>query len=395
MPKTSAAQSKKLPAKKKPAKPPTKAKPAAKKKAAKPAKPKKPLPKPAPKPTKPASQAASPKTAPAPKTTPAPKAAAPKAAAPKAAKPTPAPKATPSAPRISYTDDLGAVLSNVGHPKDAAGVSRAKGLGKSAGIDAFLGMGFPHMIVTTDEPLVPTADREAFTKRYPRADAVMPRAAVDLHYTIAGLAADGNVDPALPKPKKPVLQKAVSEALRYRTGWTAQELEVMYGTLPVLEEIVTQLTSAPPAEWRNFDRGASAIILAALPWMLWRVPTADRDRFVTALRTKLEGQRAGAMYPAAKVLDVVLSGRAGIERSGRTLTGEIHLGKLVFAHDDPDWIYTSAVAIIEKLRPQDREQFDPQLVVACPKLLPVFRASVDKFLADQRPRMQARLALFR
>jgi hypothetical protein len=298
--------------------------------------------------------------------------------------------AKPSTPTSAATKgrggDLANVLSSAPYPTDAAGLARAKGLGVSSGVEAFLGLGFPHMIVPTDEPLGTFADRASFLKAHAPDANVMPRAAVRLQLAVQ---TDYAASPTLPKPKALALEKAVADAIRYHTGRTAWQLEVLFGTLPVAEAIVARLAATPEKAWDKL-RGAAPIV-RALPWILWRIPAADRVRLLSQLEVVFEGLPS---YPGVKALDLLLHGRTGVERSGRTLTGALHLGTLTFATDDPDWARDEALRILSNLRPQDREHFDPQLVVLCPDLLPVFRASLPKFMVEQRPRMEAHLSLF-
>jgi hypothetical protein len=291
--------------------------------------------------------------------------------------------------------DLASLLSSAVHPSDAAGLRRAKGLGVNAGVDAFLGLGFPFLIVPTDVEPGAYETCAAFAKAYADDANVMPRAAIAQQYCIT---IPATPDTPYPEPSSPlppvrtvVLSEAVREVLAYGNGRNVQQLEVMFGALPLAEELVAQLANLSEESW--LARGVAPVIGAGLRHLLWRVPGADRDRLRGVLRGPLAS--IDLRTSGGKALDVLMSGRAGVERSGSNLNGALHLGDLVSADDDPEWASAMALAKLEKLRPADREWFNPQLVVLCgKKLLDAFRASVAKFPAEHRKRMTALLALF-
>lgn len=318
----------------------------------------------------------------------------------KAAKPARSAKAKPAAPAARSEKvaavDLAAVLSSAPYPSDAAGLHRAKGLGVSPGVEAWLGLGFPYVIVPTDQDAPHLDTVGAFDKRHPRDANVMPRAAVAQQLAISTHWPPLAATAPLPKVAKLSLGGAVKKMLESHNGRVTQQLEVLFGTLPVAEEIVRQIVeAAAKGKVAKFEARGPATLGAGLPWLLWRIPRGDRDRLRASLHEVSE-RKTGRTGRFDRALDVILHGRAGVERSGSNFNGKLHLGDLKHADDDPEWARDTALKILENLRPADREWFDAQLVVLCgPRLLTAFRASVEKFQVAFRPAMIARLALFR
>jgi hypothetical protein len=287
-------------------------------------------------------------------------------------------------------------------PGDAWGAGRARGLGASRTIDRFLGLGFPHMIATTDDPEL---DFEAAQTLHGRSQSallgsVVPRALVPRLYAVATAAPEpAKLKRAFEEPPAITLEAAIERAFRY--GAPLFLLEAMFESLPVAEAIVAKLEHAPLASWREpLDRQGPPII-RALGWILHRVPAAARERLRAVLeRTHERVTAAGSGdWRPARALDVVLHGRAGVERSGGRAAnqpkGALFFSDLAFVGDDRAWLIDTVTAQLERMRPADREHFDPQLIVQAPELLEPFRASLKKFLVEVRPRTEAMLALFR
>jgi hypothetical protein len=252
-------------------------------------------------------------------------------------------------------------------------------------------------VLATEEPMEPCATVADFQVRYPIDAYRLPRAAVAMQYAL--YMSPTPVDPAGPLPtiERIDLARAARDVLRYGNGRVLQQLEVLCGTVEVAEATVDAIVQAAddPAAVGKFERGGPAVVRAGLAWLLWRVPGAVRERH----RAALEAAWAGGIQNAWNLrgsLDVMLHGRAGVERSGNNFNGRLHLGDLVFAEDDPCWARDVALARLATLRPADREWFDPQLVVLCGReVLESFRAGEAKFQRQFRPAMRAELALFR
>jgi hypothetical protein len=293
-------------------------------------------------------------------------------------------------------------LERAALPDDGWGAERARGLGASATIDRFLGLGFPHMVATTGDPELDFESAQTLHGRSPRAllGSVVPRALLPRLYAVATAAPDpAKLKRAFDEPPAIALEAAIERAFLY--GAPLFLLEAMFDSVQVAEAIVAKLEHAPLASWREpLDRQAPGII-RALGWILHRVPAPARERLRAALeRTYERVTEAGSGdWRPARALDVVLHGRAGVERSGGRAAnqpdGALFFSDLAFAADDRAWLIDTVTAQLERMRPQDREHFDPQLVVHAPELLEPFRASVKRFLVEVRPRTEALLALFR
>jgi hypothetical protein len=316
--------------------------------------------------------------------------------------PTPAGKRTAST-RSKAKRDLAEILAAAPWPADAAGATRAQGLGVDPAVDAWLGLGFPRVVLATDEAMEPCASVAAFEKRYPMDAYTLPREAVALHLAIAlhpaSALTEAPLDPAGPLPTTGPLdvEKAVRDVLRVSNGRVLQQLEALCGTVEVAEATVDAIVEAAgdSQAMQALEPWGPAVVRAGLAWMLWRVPAPTRAR----LRASLErawGSATQHTHRFARSLDVVLHGRAGVERSGSNFNGTLHLGDLVHADDDPHWAAEMALKRLATLRPADREWFDPQLVVLTGReVLEAFRASEAKFQKIFRPAMTQELALFR
>jgi hypothetical protein len=236
-----------------------------------------------------------------------------------------------------------------------------------------------------------------FQKRYPLDAYTLPREAIAVQYAIHR--SETPVEPLGPLPPVAPLDVAESAvaALRFGNGRVLQQLEALLGSVAVAEATVAAIAQAAdkPQGAGAFERGGPAVVRAGLSWLLWRVPVAVRQR----LRAELERAFHGGVQDTflfKEALDVMLHGRAGVERSGSNFNGALHLGDLVFAADDPAWAREVALARLAKLRPADREWFNPQLVVLTGReVLEAFRAGEEKFQKIFRPAMREELALFR
>jgi hypothetical protein len=287
-------------------------------------------------------------------------------------------------------------------PDGGWGAGRARGLGVSPTIDRFLGLGFPHMIAITGDPELDFESAQTLHGQSPGAllGSVAPRALVPRLYAVATTAPDpAKLKRAFDAPPAVTLDAAIDRAFRY--GAPLFLLEAMFDSAPVAEAIVAKLERAPLASWREpLDRQAPSII-RALGWILHRVPAPARERLRAVLEQTYERvtESGSGDWRPARALDVILHGRAGVERSGGRAAnrpdGALFFSDLAFVGDDREWLIDTVTAQLERMKPRDREHFEPQLIVQAEELLEPFRASVKRFLAEARPRTEALLALFR
>jgi len=283
-------------------------------------------------------------------------------------------------------------------PPNAAGLARVPAsMAVSEQAAAVLGLGYPHVLVTLDEPLAELPDYATYKRRYLGAVAI-PRALPPILHAIArsvpSIEALDKVVATPPAP--PPLDEAISQALRFGGVNIVPVIEALYGSEPAATAFVAALVSASVADlnggkYENY--GYSVIYM--LGHLLWRVPQDVRSR----LRGELAGvldrlQGAGKLWRGGKALDVILNGRAGVERSARGFEGKRFLTQHVWADDDPDWVASNVLATLATLRPADREVFDIQLaVVGGPQVLAALRGATDRFPKDQRASIEAQLAL--
>ncbi len=287
------------------------------------------------------------------------------------------------------------VLDGITPPHDAWGLPRANGLGATPAIEAHLGCGFPDVVLTTDEPRTDTEAAESLEKRYPHGTipSVMPRWAVPRLYRLRA----GRVEPAAAlSDERPLAldQAEVAQLLLHGNSLSLWLLEAALGAAPVLDAVVGYMASNDAEPWIH-GAGARPVV-RGLGRVLLRVPSAVRAAHVGALEKLFEKLFTDKPSRAAKALDVVLHGRAGVERSGNGFNGSLFLAEYAWAGDDPAWVIEGVRARLAKLRPADREIFDPQVVVAGgAPLIEAFRDSQEKFQVVFRKSMTAYATLFR
>ncbi|MEO8705083.1 MAG: hypothetical protein ABI867_33830, partial [Kofleriaceae bacterium] len=211
-----------------------------------------------------------------------------------------------------------------------------------------------------------------------------------------------------PKP----LGEAVELVFKYGLP-TLRQLEVVHGSVAVAEAAVKQLVAFPQIVWHGYDEldedEASEIgqkglesrgymTIRQVGHLLWRVPVAVEQRLRAQLVALLEKARdpEGRLWRAAQSLDVILNGRAAVERSGfgSNHPGDVHLGELVYAWDDPDWVASRVIKKLATLKPADREGFDIQIaVVGGRKTLAASRNGTAAFKKDQAQSIADQLSL--
>lgn len=295
------------------------------------------------------------------------------------------------------TSSLLGVLSALTPPSGVFGDARARGLGANATVEAFLGCGFPRIVIGVDAPATPR-DVAAFTKRYPHGTlpGVMPREDIARLYRLrtTGL---GPEEQTAALGEDAALERVGDELTRLFSVGVGGSLplwllEALFDADTVLGAAIAFMGSHEPETWMHEPRTTS--LVRALGTMLLRVTPAAHAQYVGALDGLFT--RLDARSKAAKALDVILHGRAGVERSGDGHGGRAFLAEYAWAGDDPAWVTERVLARLSTLRPADREYFDPQVVVAGGvALIDAFRTSADKFQAVFRKDMAAYATLFR
>lgn len=290
-------------------------------------------------------------------------------------------------------------------PEDAFGLSRAHGLGVTPRIEAFLGLGFPHMLATVEDALPDYETAQKVFGSSPSAPlrGVVPRELAARRYAMSRAVPDAaHLKQAFESPPKVTLDAAVKALVQHGTSVQLFALEAMFGSVAVAEAVVTAYAKAPIASWKEPLDRAGWNVLRGVGWLLLRVPTAQR----TSLRGMLEetyervAKTDAKGWRTAKALDVILHGRAGVERSGGRAgnqpSGKLFLSDLAYVDDDRDWLIDTVTRHLTTMKPADREHFDPQLVVqGGAPLLKAFRAETARFRAESRKSMDALLLLFR
>lgn len=297
-------------------------------------------------------------------------------------------------------------------PSDAAGLARPwKGMAVDERAHALLGCGFPRMLVAVEEPVTELTDFDTYKKLYDEA-LVIPRAAAPIRQAVQETFVHSaeEYEKSMRSPKPLHLIEAIEGLFKYGRQ-TMGVLEIQYGSTAVVEAAVKHLVSLPAIVWHGYDeldekearrigqKGLESrgyMTIRQLGHMLWRVPVAVAKRMRAELVKLLERARdpEGELWRAAQALDVILNGRAAVERFGSNFNGELHLSDLVHAHDDPEWVAAKALARLGKLKPADREHFDIQLaVVGGPKVLAALRKGTAAFKKDQASSIADQLSL--
>ncbi len=280
-------------------------------------------------------------------------------------------------------------------PDDAFGLTRVPaGMASSDRAAALLGLGFPHMLVLTDEAVPPLAGYADYKRRYLGAT-IVPRALLPVMYSVPYARGDDALDEAVKNPPAIDLDEAVEASLKQ--GGPVFVLEGLFGSVATAEAIVAALTAENLAGGTYENYGPS--IIHGLGFMLFRVPAKVRDKLRADLASVLERLRANdQVWHAGKAIDVIINGRAGVERSGYRFAnqpnGYIHFGNLIFADDDPVWLAERIAERFAVLEPAHRESFDIQLaVVGGSKVLSLLRKNIGAFNKDQAKRIADQLSL--
>jgi hypothetical protein len=174
----------------------------------------------------------------------------------------------------------------------------------------------------------------------------------------------------------------------------------LFGSEPTARAFVEQLASYPVSEWSGDNKletyGWSMIRMLA--FTLWRVPAATRASLLATLEEVFQratgGKPRDKWWRPVQALDLILHGRAAVERCGRGYNGKLHLSEMLYATDDPAWLASSVIDRLSTLRPIDRAQWDIQFaVIGGPKVLAALTANTARFKADQRKSIATQLSL--
>lgn len=285
-------------------------------------------------------------------------------------------------------------------PADAWALSRVQpGQGVTPHIDQLFAIGFPSMITVVDEPLVST-DPDKALKTYDLSRVVSLEMLPRLY---ALKSAYGEDEARLAFAREPAsfqLAEVLEDELVAGAWDRIWMLEAMFGATSVAEAFVTAFTLVPDEEWLDGPiESGSASVIRGLGAVLDRTPADVRTRLraqLEALYTRLGDAAQGR---PGKALDVILHGRAGVERSGNRTgnrdDGPIHLSELHWATDDPAWVVAQLASRFATLQPADREIFDARHgVIGGPDAVAAMRLSISRLMRDHRHAVTEQLALF-
>lgn len=267
----------------------------------------------------------------------------------KSTKPTP-PTATPTKP----TPAAGPWSA------DAYGLSRVRpGFGKTPADDVLFALGFPHLVVPTDDA-EPKGWREPskIWKLFPRVEAThVPRTALPYVYAYHVRPTEAAAILGGPVPTFDLAAEAAK--LFWRDRRMVFFLEALFGSEAVATAAVDVLGKFPTKAWRadELDRSGWNGI-HDLGFVLLRVSPATRTKLLARLEkvfatvSKAQGTE---WWRPLQALDIVLHGRTGYERS------EGGWSDLSLVLDDPAWAGQQALAMLKRMKPADRARCDSQL----------------------------------
>ncbi len=278
-------------------------------------------------------------------------------------------------------------------PADACGRGRCvRGLAVSPAAAAVLDCGFPGGFFAYDAPVAPKPNVNKFMLAYGQGGFV-PRGALPTVYAIAAAAPADLAKAHANPPPMPSLEKAMTHALHYGDAIELYAIEAHYGAEAVLDAVVTAFAEKHDRKWKHAHRQYRYLTFG-LRSLQWRVSKAARDRMRQRLLARWELDD-----DCSAELDVLLNGRAGVERSGDRFgnqpNGPIDSSDLAQAHDDPQWALDQWLARLKILKPADRVKVHPQLLVLCgPKAVAATRANFARFRSADKKKNEAYLSLF-
>lgn len=271
-------------------------------------------------------------------------------------------------------------------PTDAWGLSRVKpGAASSETAAALLGLGYPNMFVPTSEPFSGTDDDLIARVR----SRLIPRTTLEQLFALY----------MKPPPSAPDLATTAKHVIENGTSLIVWIVEAQHGSVATAEAFVSALAAYPVTDWfgDNALEKSAWSSLRGLAFTLWRIPADVRTRLRDKLAAIYEQVAAHdpQLWRPGKTLDVLVNGRAGVERNGRRVGDHLQLSELLHAADDPEWVAKQTIERLATLRAADREQFDIQLaVIGGPKVLAALRDSPTKFSSDQKKSIAMQLTLF-
>jgi hypothetical protein len=315
----------------------------------------------------------------------------------KKTKPKTAPKRAPAA-KVAPAS-LAERLLGVSIPADAWALSQVEpGVGITPHIDKLLALGFPNMVSVVDGPL-PSTDRKKALKTFD-ISRVVTREMLPRLYAYERAETEEDRDAAFAIEPAPFeLASVVKDELSER-GWNrVWMLEAMFGSEPVAEAFVASYLELPTEEWFDSPIGSwGDAVLSGLGMVLNRTSADTRGRLRGQLESLYQRLReVDGRSVARKRLDVILHGRAGLERSGKRGTGRYFTTDYHWARDDRSWIEEKVLAAASKWTNRDRIWFDAQLAFTggarvLARLREVSLANI--VMADHRKAVSEQLALF-
>lgn len=267
-------------------------------------------------------------------------------------------------------------------PSEAWGLGRCpRALASSDRAHALLGLGYPHMLLTTDGEL-PASDvalRALMDKTR-----IVPRVAVDWLYRVYSL------DPQ----KKIKLDRAVKHQFREYAGnqFAMFALEHLFGASATATAFVDELERMAAGRWKT-KPDPHGVALRTLVFVLWRTPPdvhAALTARIAAIYAKLANTE-DADWRWVRSLDIIVNGRAGIEREREGMRP--YFEQLLYAND-PAWVAKITLDTLLGLERTDREMFTIQLgVIGGPRVIQQLRNSTAKFQTDQNKLINLQLSL--
>jgi hypothetical protein len=284
---------------------------------------------------------------------------------------------------------------------DAYGLSLVqKGFGKTPEDDVLFALGYPHIVVATDDP-IPAVNADNLYKKLPLQTTHVPRAFLARYFEALRCGADTDgIAQALAKEPPPMtdtaLAKLLPKILESGEAYDYLVLEAMVGSEKLAEVTVSALEKLPSKAWDGAGGKLDTYggdILQALYFVLLRVSKPTR----TELRARLEKlYRAGAQYAGGRpvsALDVILHGRKGVERSGYRDADDELFQDLIYADDDPAWVAKVALDVLSHLKPGDWAAFDLRMAfLGGPKVMKALKNGLAKFPPPSRSGAKRQLA---
>lgn len=288
--------------------------------------------------------------------------------------------ATPAAPpsRSATTGERAAAMP---WAPDAFGLTRVRaGFGKTPADDVLFALGYPHLVVPTDEPEPKGArDPSKLWKLFPlRHVTHVPRSFLPYAYGYHSYPQDAAELLAGPTT-------TYDAATEMKTIFRDSDrmmflLEAMLGSEAVATAAVEFLCKCPKAAWKSRELDEAGWNgIRNLGFVLLRVSPRVRAKLVAKLEALFEtitATQGKEWWRPVQALDVMLHGRVGVARSGDDWCDFAH------ARDDASWAAERALATLKRLKPADRGPFDSQIAfVGGPRVVKAMR-NLKPFFAE-------------